>query len=47
MLQQKRHIGSDCRYPDYMDVVDDCFLLLLDSGIPCRNGGIYAIGQGS
>ena len=36
MLQQQRHTGMDCRYPDYMDVMFTSLPWRLDSGNPCR-----------
>jgi len=37
MLQQQRHTGMDCRYPDHMDVIIVSLPWLLGSGNPCRN----------
>jgi len=36
MLQQQRHTGMDCWYPDYMDVMFTSLPWHLDSGNPCR-----------
>ena len=45
MLQQHRHTGMDCRYPDYMDVMFTSLPWLLDSGNPCRKDVILALAE--
>ena len=47
MLQQQRHTGMDCRYPDYMDVMFTCLPWHLGSGNPCRNDEPFALAEAS
>ena len=45
MLQQQRHTGMVCRYPDYMDVMFTCLPWRLDSGNPCRNDEHFTLAE--
>jgi len=47
LLQQQRHTGMDCRYPDYMDVIFTSLPWHLDSGNPCRNDESFTLAEAS
>ena len=47
ILQQQRHTGMDCRYPDYMDVMFTCLTWRLGSGNPCRNDEPFTLAEAS
>ena len=47
MLQQQRHTGMDCRYPDYMDVMFTSLSWRLGSGNPCRNDEPFIFAEAS
>ena len=47
LLQQQRHTGMDCRYPDSMVVMFTYLPWYMDSGNPCRNDEPFTLADES